>query len=57
MVTEKRCFLAASNAHKDWWYCNDGCALWDDGNKGCSFKSIVIEVIKLNERLEDTASM
>ena len=32
----------------------DDCAFWDDGNKCCCRKSMIIELIKLNERLEDT---
>lgn len=40
------------------WDCvEDNCALWDDGNKCCSVKSITIELIKLNERFEDATSI
>jgi hypothetical protein len=36
--------------------CIEECALWDDGNKCCCFKSISMELIKINEGIQDAST-
>lgn len=37
-------------------YCAEKCALYIEADKGCTFRSILLEIIKLQERLSDVSN-